>query len=618
MRALTALLASLLLTVPGLLAAAELSRSAPHPFYLWSSSPVGQTAELLTLSCHACMQRDADSPDVPLIAVLRDTLGDRSSDNNRVLYMWLLTARRNGIADNLLSAVPFFYWHIGNGAQPHGTPSPLLNLNAPLHPVLSNASRKLLQWTALDPLSTAVRASSHSYQANALEGERIKLEQAITYLQSAPLQTNGIGLTDEERNTVVARLVLKKSFLGGLISDRNAGRLGEQTTLASERIRSHNLEILRQWAEKTGTYLEPLTLAGTSGEFAMLWFPVGAQEPGAGSTSKSFYKLLNIRNPWSDPRITHWSGPFYQRPIDANRSLLPAGGDQSVTLIPLAVYSLDYSRMPLLLADFRDKQQVRRHEMLQRSITEITSGVIGISYLANWYYYAGAIVYNTVWARRGTASNQAERLDSYARFRTHLALDNQLDPTLHSLISARAESVFVNPLTPDLAHSLRNAQAESDQLQQAARNGTLLARLNSERRAELAHFDQSVTRQTTGSALHVLSFGAYTDRVPPDQLDLVRLDRNRRINRQLDLLNEMTRNGTNPEVAFDGSRIARSIHELNDLLPDLDSQPVREHAAATLTRVRSLTSNPILQAECLELLNAVNAHQAIASVVAPK
>ena len=253
--------------------------------------------------------------------------------------------------------------------------------------------------------------------------------------------------------------------------------------------------------------------------------------------------------------------------------------------------------------------------MLQRSITEMTGGVIGVSHFTNWYYFAAAMLYDTVWSRRGTASNQAERLDCYARFRTRFALDHQLDPTLRSALSAHAESLLVNPLSPALPQSIATAQAHSNELRRASDDGTLVARLDRERRAELASFDESSRRQAFDSALHTVSFGLYTKRVKPEKLDLAELHRDRRITRQLEFLDEITRNGTNPEVAYDSSRIARSIHELDDLLPGLKAQPVRNHAIATLGRVRSLTSNPLLQAECSNLLLAISTHQASPSMV---
>lgn len=61
----------------------------------------------------------------------------------------------------------------------------------------------------------------------------------------------------------------------------------------------------------------------------------------------------------------------------------------------------------MLLIDFRDKLHVRRHEQVQRAITELTVGVIGISPLTNWYYYLGMSLYEFI---AGPARDTAARI----------------------------------------------------------------------------------------------------------------------------------------------------------------------------------------------------------------
>src|SRR5438270_7199048 len=75
--------------------------------YYWTSSSVANTSQLLTLFCHGCVPGADGWEDLPLVSVLRDTLGDNSSENDRVTYVWLLSSSRLGIAQKILSAVPF-------------------------------------------------------------------------------------------------------------------------------------------------------------------------------------------------------------------------------------------------------------------------------------------------------------------------------------------------------------------------------------------------------------------------------------------------------------------------------------------------------------------------------
>ncbi len=95
--------------------------------------------------------------DVPLVSVLRDTLGDQSNENDRVTYIWLLTYAHPRLEQRLLSAVPFFYWRIGRGSGPvsaHDT-KPLMELTAPERPMMAQIGRDLVQWAAFDPMITS-------------------------------------------------------------------------------------------------------------------------------------------------------------------------------------------------------------------------------------------------------------------------------------------------------------------------------------------------------------------------------------------------------------------------------------------------------------------------------
>ena len=81
--------------------------------YYWKSIPVGDTAQLLTLVCRECRTSNPGSHDLPLVSILRDTLGDTDPRNDRVMYVWLLSYKRPNIGQRILSAVPFFYWRVG-------------------------------------------------------------------------------------------------------------------------------------------------------------------------------------------------------------------------------------------------------------------------------------------------------------------------------------------------------------------------------------------------------------------------------------------------------------------------------------------------------------------------
>ncbi len=420
----------------------HLSPNEQSTSYFWETTSVGDTAQLVTLFCSACGGTDQK---LPLVAVLRDTLGDDDTENDRLTSVWLLSYSRPALHQQMLSAIPFFYWRVGEGpakVNARGVP-PLLDLNTLQHPMINMGVRDVLQWAMLDPSTTPIRATSRAYRTNEIDHERLHMEETISYLRNAPSGPQANGLTPAQLNTLIARLELRKTLLGGFVTERAAPKVGEEATIRYERTRMRNWKLLRESADKTGLYFETLNLAGESGRYAMLWFPLEEAVPPSGPKLNSTWKLLDLKDPWNDTRLKGAKSASYRRDLDENGNLLPEGirGARQIELVPLIVYALDYPKFPLLLVDFRDKLRTRRHEMTQRSINEVTAGVIGISHFTNWYYYVGADIYDFIASRHGAATSQSERLDSYSQFRVKLALDRQLAPKLREQMQQRVNSL---------------------------------------------------------------------------------------------------------------------------------------------------------------------------------
>jgi len=569
--------------------------------YYWQVTPVAHTAELLTLFCRSCPSAGDAYSDQPLVAVLRDTLGDADPENDRVTDVWLLTYSRLNLLQRALSAVPFFYWHVGQGSASAGKRdiAPLFDLTAPQRPVLSETGRDILQWTMLDPMTTPVRASSRAYRTNQLDHERLHLEEAISYLRRAPVSDAESSLTEEQLDTIIARLELRKRLLGGLASETRAAKLGAESGFEQERIRSRNWELLRQCAEKTSLVFEPLRLGGSTEDYAILWFPVHGSAPATGTSLAPIWKLLNIRDAWSDARLQNWKGPVYARPG------MEQPKEDATQWIPLAVYGLNYPKLPLLLVDFRDKLHVRWHEMTQRSINEITAGVIGISHFTNWYYYVAADLYDFVATRHGSAMNQAARLDCYSQFRVALALDRQLDPELRRDMQRRVDALALNPMEAAPSREFAAARARYRRLETETQDGKLTARLDKQRRYELTYFAESRKAQITEDVLHDVTLGLYTHRARKSPQMLRALDAYRRVDDRLRLLDSLVESGTQPEVAYDATRIQGAVAELTTLLPAIRSSDLRAHAAATLLRLESLSRDEHLRGDCSVALLAL-------------
>ena len=574
-------------------------QDVPSAHYYWTASPVGDSAQLVTLFCRACEDGTGSGRDIPLIAVLRDTLGDVDSANDRITYVWLLTYSRPSWEKRVLSAVPLFYWKIGNGTAKVETSDqkPLLNLNPPQHSSVLSSVKNVVQWTVLDPISTSVRATSRAYRNNSADHERLHLEEAESYLQSAPATDDESGLNERELNTVIARLELRKRLLGDFVGNRRAAELGEDANLEKERVRARNWELLRQCADKTGLLFEPIDLVGAKDQYAMLWYPSDRITAPEGVSLGQVWKLLNIKDPYAE-RGKLVTAAKYERTID---------GQKTAQLVPLGIYSLAYPTMPLLMIDFRDATHLRRHEMAQRAINEITSGIIGVSRITNWYYFAGADLYNFYASRRGSAMNRVQRLDCYSKFRVALALDHDLDGDLRATMQHRVNSLAINPLETSPGSEMVAATQRYELLRDSAADvdGRMGRRLEKERRGELARFDANKTGQVRDGIFHVATFGLYTHRAKNDGELLARLDRYRRVDYYLNFLDGISAAGTLPEVAYDSSYIKSAVTELSSLLPEIRARDRREHAERTIEKLRGLSQDLQVRAECLAALDSL-------------
>ena len=587
------------------LKSAIVAQPNPSP-YFWRTTAINDTADIVTLVCRSCETLSADSGDIPLVSVMRDTSGTANPQDDRISYVWLLSYEPPGLRQKVLSAVPFFYWRVRRGSDPARVkdPKPIFNLSTPQHPMLASFRRDLLQWTALDPLDTPVRAVTRAYRSNELDHERFHLEETLNYLRQAPVETDKSALTSSQLNSVIARLELRKKALGGMVEDNKLAKFGEESRSEQYRVRSRNWELLRQSAERTGLYFESLNLAGTQDEYGMLWFPVDQSVPVSGTSLRSTWKLLNISDPSDKKASASWRNLTFDRALDEEGRLLPAGAQGTpVELRPLGVYSLSYPRLPLLLVDFRDKRHLRHHEILQRTINEVTAGVIGISHFTNWYYYVASDVYSFVVSRRGGATNQQDRLDSYSQFSANLALDHQLDPRLQEQIREHLETLAVNPLEGSAARELQAAKLRLARLEaQAGDGGALTGKLVDNRRAELAAFEESRKAELLRSVLHNFTFGLYTHRAPDSADTLAQLESYRTVETQLNFLDRLVSAGTAPEVAYQPGIIQNSILQLQNAIASISAADIRAHASATLTGLQRISDNHDIRASCAAAL----------------
>lgn len=580
----------------------------PRSPYQWHVLPVAGGAEVLTLwgEFDSIAGRETQAEPLPLVAILRDTLGEDDPKTDRLRYVWLLTYSRPSFPKRFLSAIPFFYWRLGadGSAKPGTVNRPILDISHPTHPVWNEVGRNLLQWLALD--ATPARASSRAYRTNLMDHERLHLQEAIEFLRNAPDSTDGKGLSRSELDSVIGRLILRKNLLGGLMQDSRLDSVADTRAAQRSETVGRNWELLRTSAERAGLYFEPLRVGGENQNYAVLWFPVDRSFSAPGINLDTTWKLLHISNPWQDEKLRAWSGYRQVRYLDGGGGLLPLGqnGPGSTELVPLAVYSLTYPRTPLLLMDFRSPLRTKRREVFQRSVNDLVSGVLGLSHFANWYYFAGDALYDFIKSRRGGAVGRTDRLDCYSEFRVALQLDRSLDTDFRTQMQKRLNSMSMNPLESSASHELEMARANYEALRKNIADSTKLsARIDKERRRELASFGESYKHKTIKELARFASFGIYTNRAPRSGENLAKLRRDRTIAALLQQLKTIADGGVSPEISFPQPEIESSVSQLTALAYESSSGSVKREAALAIARVQHLSDNDQIKTECARALN---------------
>jgi hypothetical protein len=250
----------------------------------------------------------------------------------------------------------------------------------------------------------------------------------------------------------------------------------------------------------------------------------------------------------------------------------------------------------------------KRKELAQRTSDEIVSGILGLSHFTNWYYYAGNSAYEFVKARRGSAEDRAERLDSYSQFRVASALNTSLDPKFRQELQRRSESLAINPLETSPVDDVAWAQHHFKALQLAAANEKELPKqLDRNRRKELSEFGRGYSAKALRTALHFLSFGAYTSEASQGDQDLDYLLRNRQIEAKIAYLDMVADSGPRPEVTFPVERIHAAVTELTSLISSGVPSSVRRKATLVITRVQAQSQDMAVLDDCRWALASLNA-----------
>jgi hypothetical protein len=551
--------------------------SRPVPEYRSVSQPVAGGAELLTVFVRPNGAAAAGSQDldVPVLAVLRDSLGDEDPDNDRLRSVWILTSTRPTPWQRAASALSFGYFRAGSKRHAGRVPTPAIDMAAPSKSVYGNLFGDALQATELDPLGMAVRSTTRTYRTNSDDYNKLQVFQALSNLDNLAVDNLALesggqsALTDSQLREIYSRLSLSTRTFGGLVREQNLSRYYNQETSRIQQTRGHNWELLRQRAELNGLYFEPLAAASGSPSEALLWI---ARSDLASDAGRHFDgQFLGIANPWTDPLLMHWTGYSQVRYFDSDNRPVSQDtpGAHPVDMIPLALYSLNYPRVPLLLADFRHSLSPKRREMVKQGATGLITGVFGITRYGN----PGA--------------------------RQFLAMDSSLDPALKIELQRHLDHLALNPRENEIASEATLAREQYAALLQYAGSHRLAAKLDQDRRKELESYTRSPTFRAFAPIGRMFTRGPRPD--PEFDLGLrAELDAYRRSATHMRFLEQVLAAGPRPDVVWDTDTIRKSVE---DLSADAHAGP---EAQSLIAQVYARTGDSDLRSACWRALQTFN------------
>lgn len=576
------------------------------PAFRVEKTPVAGGSELLTIFARRTFH---DGPmmgpisDIPLVSVLRDTLGDDNPDNDRLRYVWMLTYTRSTVRQKMAAFVPFLYTRTRNknkiGTEP---PPPILDLNSSDKGMWNQVFWMIFKRLVFDTAGLAVKASTLQYRQNKADYRRSGIAAAAAAL-SLYQETSGEKLlTETELKDIQARLFLTEKTFGWHMQSENLGRVYDKETAATRDYRGHNWELLRQYSEAQGLYFEPLQMPDGSARHAIVWVSASDLQANKG---KSFEKrFLNFSNPWTDNSLIEWKGYSEVRWFDADdRQVEPdTPNAHPKTMIPLALYGLDYPKFPVILIDFRDNLNPKAREISRRVLNDITGNVLSISELGGLPFFLGRYVYDFVTGRRGADLNQASRLRSYSQLKLLAALDNSLDPELLAEVKTRVESASINPLQNDSDVESRLAGAQYDNLMAFAKDPKgLPALISNDRREEMSRVVHNGKTRALFALGHLFSLGLYTHREEATPELTAALD----IRRQLDFherfLREVAFASADPEIDSKPEAIKRALQFVSH-----NGAEAAGKTTKALAKIFAISKDDDVQTLCLMGLYRIN------------
>jgi hypothetical protein len=446
-------------------------------------------------------EQNSGQSELPLLAVLRDTMGDDDPANDRLRQVWVFTYAAPSLPQRIAAGVPFFYHRSGlDSGSSTRPPHPILDMARPAHGLWPSIAFSAVQSQVLDPSGSLARLTTHSYGGNLGEYRRTHVAEVLDILSRNPGQLTP-ALTPAELEILQSRLDLSSKLLGGLAGDESLPSVYSSALEKRTENRGHNWELLRQTAEQSGLYFEPLQLDAAPDSFGVIWIPqkdAEANHPFDG-------QLLHIANPFPDERIRSWNGYSQVWTFDRDGVHVPGGTDRDVPvkMIPLAVYALDYPGVPLLLIDFRNASHPQHTERCLRAANDITTGILGMTPFGSFSYFAAKTGFLFVHKRHGAATDRLARRNAFIALRHAVATGASLDEALRRNLELRIEKLNLDPVEKSWTQEVRAAWRQYDALIKFAADPNGLAKtIERDRVSEYRAATEGQLKRMAAAVLH--------------------------------------------------------------------------------------------------------------------
>jgi len=477
----------------------------PFPQVRATVLPLDEGAELITVEATL-----VTGEVMPILSVLRDTLGDEEPDNDLLRYVWIHTYAPPTLLQRLAAFVPFLYHPVTTRRTASSPPPIAFDLSRPFEREWPKISQLLLQNLFLDSRGWMFRVLPRTSRRNLTEYREAQIVKALVFLSLYEKRSDGVIRPDEMTHLWLR--LSREGILPSLVKDHLLAEVTAQQRHKRWERRATNWDLLRQRAEEEGLFFEPLGLPGEPPSHALIW--VAKEDVAVRFGSETFNaKFLNIANPWKDRRLLLWDGP--------TKALYLNDGNERVTaetpkarvreLIPLALYGLDFPRIPILLVDFRDALQVKARAASGRALDDSARYVLNVSPYGNLGQLLARSLARFVVRRKGIDLAQPSRLRSLAELRTLLLVDPSLPPDLKQVVARKADIGHILPLENALRYQPDIARAHHEALVREATSerGSVVRRLRDDREHEYRRLVHGKLVATLFRIAHYASLGLY-------------------------------------------------------------------------------------------------------------